>query len=89
LHAGALASLVDIAGVSATWSLMPNRQGARGSTIGMHVNYAIATADPVIADARVQHRSEEILFSTIHVASVRTGALVALGQVSYRLLEPR
>jgi uncharacterized protein (TIGR00369 family) len=34
LHAGALASLVDIAAVAATWSLVPRRPGTRGSTIG-------------------------------------------------------
>src|SRR5207249_7820436 len=30
LHAGALASIVDIAAVGASWSLVPRRPGARG-----------------------------------------------------------
>lgn len=89
LDAGALASFVDIAGVAACWSLIPRRQGARGSTIGMHVNYAELAAEPVLADAHVQHRSEEILFSTVHVTSEASGRLVAIGEVSYRLVEPR
>ena len=88
LHAGALASIVDIAAVAASWSLVPRRQGARGSTIGMQVSYPSPAAEPVLADAHVQQRSEELLFSTVHVTTAASGQLVAMGQVSYRLLEP-
>jgi acyl-coenzyme A thioesterase PaaI-like protein len=87
LHAGALASLVDIAAVAASWSLVPRRAGARGSTIGMQVSYPGAATEPVVADAHVQQRSEELLFSAVHVTAA-SGQLVAMGQVSYRLLEP-
>jgi uncharacterized protein (TIGR00369 family) len=88
LHAGALASIVDIAAVTASWSLVPRRHGARGSTIGMQVSYPSAAAAAVVADAHVQQRSEELLFSTVHVTTAGSGQIVALGQVSYRLLEP-
>lgn len=89
LHAGALASLVDIAAVTASWSLVPRREGARGSTIGMQMSYPSgAVAAAVVADAHVQQRSEELLFSTVHVTTEASGQLVAMGQVSYRLLEP-
>ena len=33
-------------------------------------------------------RSEQWLFSTVHVTSAVSGQLVAMGQVTYRLLEP-
>ena len=89
MHAGALASVTDLAGTTAAWSLMPRRPGTRGATVGLHVSYTGATTDPVVADAHVQQRSEELFFSTVHVTSARTGALVALGEVTYRLLEPR
>lgn len=89
VHAGALASLVDIAAVAASWSLVPRRAGARGSTIGMQVSFPATTAEAVIADAHVQQRAEELLFSTVHVVAAGSAQLVALGQVSYRLLEPR
>lgn len=89
MHAGALASMVDIAGVSAAWSLVPHRQGARGSTISIQVNYASATTEPVVGDAHVQQRSEELFFVTVHVTAAATGQFIAMGQVSYRLLEPR
>jgi uncharacterized protein (TIGR00369 family) len=88
LHAGALASIVDIAAVAASWSLVPRREGARGSTIGMQVSYPGSASSAVIADAHVQQRSEELLFSTVHVTTADTGQLVAMGQVSYRLVEP-
>jgi uncharacterized protein (TIGR00369 family) len=88
LHAGALASILDIAAVAASWSLVPRRQGARGSTIGMQVSYPTGAAAAVVADAHVQQRSEELLFSTVHVTTVASEQLVAMGQVSYRLLEP-
>jgi uncharacterized protein (TIGR00369 family) len=88
LHAGALASLVDIAAVAASWSLVPHRAGARGSTIGIQMSYPGAAAAAVVADAHVQQRSEELLFSTVHVTTAASGQLVAMGQVSYRLLEP-
>jgi uncharacterized protein (TIGR00369 family) len=88
LHAGAVASIVDIAAVAASWSLVPRREGARGSTIGMQVSYPSGTAAAVVADAHVQQRSEELLFSTVHVTTAASGQLVAMGQVSYRLVEP-
>jgi uncharacterized protein (TIGR00369 family) len=88
LHEGALASIVDIAAVAATWSLVPRRPGARGSTIGMQVSFPGASSEAVVADAHVQQRSEELLFSTVHVTTEASGRLVAMGQVSYRLLEP-
>jgi uncharacterized protein (TIGR00369 family) len=88
LHAGALASIVDIAAVAASWSLVPRRPGARGSTIAMQVSFPSTTTEGVVADAHVQQRSESLLFSTVHVTAATSGQLVAMGQVSYRLMEP-
>jgi acyl-coenzyme A thioesterase PaaI-like protein len=55
----------------------------------MQMSFPIVTAEAVVADAHVQQRSESLLFSTVHVTGATSGRLVALGQVSYRLLEPR
>ncbi|HXJ83205.1 MAG TPA: PaaI family thioesterase [Candidatus Methylomirabilis sp.] len=88
LHAGALASIADIAAVAASWSLVPRRPGARGSTIGMQVSYPYGAAADVVADAHIQQRSEELLFSTVQITTAASGQLVAMGQVSYRLREP-
>ena len=54
----------------------------------MQVSYPSGAATAVVADAHVQQRSEELLFSTVHVTTEASGQLVAMGQVSYRLLEP-
>lgn len=88
MHPGALASITDLAGTAAAWSLVPRRPGARGATVGMHISYTGTTTEPVVADAHVQQRSEELFFSTVHVTGATTGQLVALGEVTYRLLEP-
>jgi uncharacterized protein (TIGR00369 family) len=88
LHAGALASIADITAVAASWSLVPRREGTRGSTVGMQLSFPSAAATAVVADAHVQQRSEELLFSTVHITGAASGQLVALGQVSYRLVEP-
>lgn len=89
IHDGALASVIDVCGTAAAWSFVPDREGARGSTIGMQIGYTQATAEAVVADAHIQQRSEEIFFSTVYVTTVATEQLVAMGQVSYRLVEPR
>ena len=88
LHEGAIASLLDIAGTAASWTLV-TRQGSRGATIGMQLSYLQSTHDAVIADAHVQQRSEELFFSTVQITTATTRQLVAMGNVSYRLLEAR
>jgi acyl-coenzyme A thioesterase PaaI-like protein len=89
LHDGALASAIDVGGTAAAWSLVPDRQGARGSTIGLQISYTQAAAEAVVADAHVQQRSEELFLSTVYATTVASGQLVAVGLVSYRLVEPR
>jgi acyl-coenzyme A thioesterase 13 len=87
LHDGALAALLDIAGTAAAWSLV-KRQGSRGATIGLQLSFHNPTGDPVVADAQVQQRSEELFFSTVQITSEVNQQLVATGQVSYRIIEP-
>ncbi|ETX03249.1 MAG: hypothetical protein ETSY1_00830 [Candidatus Entotheonella factor] len=89
MHDGALASIIDVCGTAAAWSLVPDRKGARGSTIGMQISYTHGADEAVVADAHVQQRSEEIFFSTVYTTGVSSGQLTAMGQVSYRLVEPR
>jgi acyl-coenzyme A thioesterase PaaI-like protein len=86
LHAGALAALLDTAGTHASWSLV-QRTGSRGSTVGMQLSYPDMCHTDVVAEAHVEQRSEEMFFSLVQVREVSTGHLVAMGNVSYRLLE--
>ena len=88
MHAGAVASIVDIAAVSASWSMVTRRPGIRGSTIALQASFPDTAAEPVLADAHVHERAEALLFNTVRVTAAGSGRLLALGQVSYRLLEP-
>jgi uncharacterized protein (TIGR00369 family) len=88
VHEGALAALLDTAGTYAAWSLVPT-PGTRGATIGMQLNYTGVSAEEIVADAQVQQRSEELFFILVQLRAVPNDQLVATGNVSYRLLEPR
>jgi uncharacterized protein (TIGR00369 family) len=88
LHPGAVAALLDTAGTHASWSLV-QRQGTRGATVGLQLSYPDVSQTDVIAEAHVERRSEEMFFSHVQVRAVSTGHLVAMGNVSYRLLEGR
>ena len=88
MHPGAVAALLDTAGTYASWSMV-QRQGTRGATIGMQLSYPDVSQTDVVAEAHVERRSEEMFFSLVQVRAVSTGHLVAMGNVSYRLLEGR
>ena len=88
LHPGAVAALLDTAGTYASWSMV-QRQGTRGATVGMQLSYPDVSQADVVAEAHVERRSEEMFFSLVQVRAVSTGHLVAMGNVSYRLLEGR
>jgi hypothetical protein len=55
----------------------------------MQLSYLQATSDAVVADARVQQRSEELFFSTVQITTASSRQLIAMGNVSYRILEAR
>jgi uncharacterized protein (TIGR00369 family) len=88
MHPGAVAALLDTAGTHASWSLV-QRQGTRGATVGIQLSYPDVGQTDVVAEAHVERRSEEMFFSLVQVRAVSTGNLVAMGNVSYRLLEGR
>ncbi len=88
VHAGALAALGDTAGTHAAWSLA-QRDGSRGATVGMQLSYPDVCQEDVVATAQVERRAEELCYSTVQVRTVTTDTLVAMGTVSYRLLEGR
>jgi uncharacterized protein (TIGR00369 family) len=88
MHPGVVAALLDTAGTHASWSLV-QRQGTRGATVGMQLSYPDVSQADVVAEAHVERRSEEMFFSLVQVRAVSTGHLVAMGNVSYRLLEGR
>lgn len=88
VHAGALAALADTVGTHVAWSVA-QREGARGATVGMQLSYPDVCQEDVVAEAQLERRAEELGYSTVQVRAAATETLVAMGTVSYRLLEGR
>lgn len=72
----------------AAWSLA-QFDGSRGATVGMQLSYPEVCQEDVVATAHVERRAEELCYSTVQARTVTTDTLVAMGTVSYRLLEKR
>jgi uncharacterized protein (TIGR00369 family) len=84
VHGGAIASLIDTAGVVAVWSNV-DPAVTRGATASLTVNYlAAAQAVDLIAEARVIRRGRRVVFVEVDVAS-STGERIAKGLVTYKL----
>ncbi len=84
VHGGAIASLVDSAGVVAVWSNVPP-EITRGATASMTVNYlAAAEAVDLAAEARVIRRGRSVVFVDVDVVSP-SGERVAKGSLVYKL----
>jgi len=88
MHPSAVAALLDTAGTHASWSMV-QRQGTHGATVGIQLSYPDVGQTDVVAEAYIERRSEEMFFSLVQIRAVSTGHLVAMGNVSYRLLEGR
>jgi uncharacterized protein (TIGR00369 family) len=84
VHGGAIASLIDSAGVVAVWSNVPP-EITRGATASMTVNYlAAAEGTDLAAEARVVRRGRSVVFVEVDV-SPPGGELVARGTLVYKL----
>jgi len=84
VHGGAIASLIDSAGVIAVWSNVDPR-ATRGATIGLTVNYlAAAVGVDLTAEAQVIRRGRSVVFVDVNVTSP-TGEAIAKGLVTYKL----
>jgi uncharacterized protein (TIGR00369 family) len=88
VHGGAIASLVDSAGVVAVWSNVPP-EITRGATATMTVNYlAAAEAVDLTAEACVVRRGRSVVFVDIDVTSP-SGDRIAKGSLVYKLSRGR
>ena len=85
VHGGAIASLIDTAGMAATWAdpdVEP--ESVAGSTITLNVDYvAAARGQDLLAVATVVRRGRSICFTEVAV-SEPDGRLVAKGSVVQR-----
>jgi uncharacterized protein (TIGR00369 family) len=84
VHGGAIASLIDTAGVVAVWSDV-SPDVTRGATASLTVNY-LSGAERVdlLAEARVIRRGRSVVFVEVDVTSP-SGERIAKGLLTYRL----
>jgi uncharacterized protein (TIGR00369 family) len=84
VHGGAIASLIDTAGVVAVWSAV-SPDVTRGATASMTVNY-LSGAERVdlLAEARVIRRGRSVVFVDVDVTSP-SGERIAKGLLTYKL----
>ncbi len=85
VHGGAIATLIDTAGMAATWADDAEPESLQGSTVTLNVNYmAAARGQDLAAHAVVVRRGRNLVFSEVKVTEP-DGRLVATGSVVQRL----
>ena len=85
VHGGAIASLIDTAGMAACWAADEEPASMAGSTVTLNVNYlAAARGQDLTAHAVVTRRGRSMVFSEVRVTEP-SGRLVATGSVVQRL----
>jgi uncharacterized protein (TIGR00369 family) len=85
VHGGAIASLIDTAGMAAAWADDEVPEALAGATVSMTVDYvASARGADLIAIATVARRGRSLCFTDVRVTEP-DGRLVAKGSLVYRL----
>jgi uncharacterized protein (TIGR00369 family) len=83
VHGGALATLIDTAGMAAAWCTDQLPPSMKGSTAALTVSYLAPAAGTVRAEARVLKRGKTIV--TVDVDASSDAGPVARGLVTYKL----
>jgi uncharacterized protein (TIGR00369 family) len=84
VHGGAVASLLDTAGMAAAWSDDEEPESLSGATVSMNVDFvAAARGQDLRAEASVVKRGRTLCFVDIDVTEP-DGRLVARGSLVYR-----
>jgi uncharacterized protein (TIGR00369 family) len=84
VHGGAIATLIDTAGMAATWADDAEPESLSGATVTLNVNYtAAARGQDLTARAVVVRRGRSLVFSDVKVTEPG-GRLVATGSVVQR-----
>ena len=87
LHEGALAALIDSSGALSAWSIVGLDMRFKASTVGIHVSYhARRAGEAAVAHARTLRRNDEIFLNQVTVVGRDSGAVLALGEVTYRIV---
>jgi uncharacterized protein (TIGR00369 family) len=84
VHGGAIATLIDTAGMAAAWADGSEPGDRAGSTIGMSVDFvAAARGEDLTANATVIRRGQSLCFCEVAVTG-EGGQVVAKGLVTHR-----
>lgn len=84
VHGGAIASLIDTAGMAAAWADDSEPEALAGSTVSLHIDYvAAARGQDLLATATVARRGRSLCFTDVRVTEPG-GRLVAKGSLVYR-----
>ena len=84
VHGGAIATLIDTAGMAAAWADRSDPGERAGSTIGLSVDYvSAARGEDVTAEATVVRRGQSLCFCEVE-ATGEAGQVVAKGLVTHR-----
>jgi uncharacterized protein (TIGR00369 family) len=86
VHGGAIATLIDTAGMAAAWAHDEEApDGATGSTVSMTVEYLEAAhGGDLLATGTPVRRGRTMCFCDVEVSEPPGGRLVAKGMVVYR-----
>lgn len=86
VHGGAIASLIDTAGMASTWAVDEPAPNLDGSTITLSVEYLeAARGQDLVAVSRCIRRGRSICFNDVTVTESAAGRVVARGSVVQRL----
>lgn len=84
VHGGAIASLIDTAGMAAAWADDVEPEALAGATVSLTVDYvAAARGQDLLATATVDRRGRSLAFTDVRVTEPG-GRLVAKGSLVYR-----
>ena len=84
VHGGAIASLIDTAGMAAAWSDEVEPEALAGATVSLNVDYvAAARGKDLLATATTARRGRSLSFVDVRVTEP-DGRLVAKGSLVYR-----
>jgi|SRR5579875_1757343 len=85
-HGGVIAAVMDTAGAAAAWSNHDFTKGMRASTVAMSIQYVGACKkSDLVCHAQAVKRGKELTFTEI-TATDATGAVVAHGVQTYRIV---
>lgn len=83
LHAGAVITLIDLAGASAPWTYLPSAR--TGVTVALHVQlFGELPREPVVARAVVRARDDRMTWSDVTVWRREDLRVCGLGHVAFR-----